>query len=126
MSDALYRELILDLYQHPSHRGEFPECTHAGVATNSSCGDSGILRLKIRNGLIEKVLWQGSGCAISCASMEVVADFLEGKQFSEIHHVNKADVLHRLGLEEISPGREKCLFLSLRALSNLKEISHSK
>ena len=122
MSDDLYRELILDLYQHPAHHGELPLATHVGEASNASCGDAGTVWLKVEKNHVAEAKWSGGGCAISTASMEVVVDSLVGKSLADISQMNRGFVLHQLGLTDISPGREKCLTLPLRAIQELKEI----
>lgn len=129
MSD-LYQEIILDHYNHPHNRGEFSDVHLVCSASkmNVGCGDQFQVQLKMdaENKVIEDVMWQGHGCAISTASMSVLSDEIKGKTPKEIQKITEQDLLDWLGLEEINPGREKCLVLGLRAvLTALEPLRHS-
>ncbi len=115
MSD-LYREIILHEAAHPQKKGSLAHFTHEQDETNASCGDKVTVQLTLENDRIAQIAWQGSGCAISQASMSLLAAFVEGKTLEEVEKISKNDVLDLLGLEEITPGREKCMLLGLRAL----------
>ena len=82
MSDAdlrdLYRELILDHSRKPRHFGRLPEATHTADGINPLCGDKLRLYLKVEDGTIESLSFEGTGCAISVASASLMADAIEG------------------------------------------------
>lgn len=115
MSD-LYREIILHEAAHPQKKGLLANPTHQQDETNASCGDKVTVQLILKNDRIDQIAWQGAGCAISQASMSLVAAFVEGKTTEEVEKISKNDLLDLLGLEEITPGREKCMLLGLRAV----------
>ena len=46
---------------------------------NPSCGDDITLQLKIKDGVIVEGLYDGSGCAISQASVDMMVDQIVGK-----------------------------------------------
>lgn len=81
---AIYQEIIMDHYKHPRHREKLDYIDNANVHENPACGDS--LKLDIlldKEGKIEKVLFDGTGCAISMASASMMTEFLEGKRPEE-------------------------------------------
>ena len=76
----LYREIVNEHNLYPAHRGEMekPDLILEGV--NPSCGDDIYLQLKLdENGVVTEGLFNGSGCAISQAS----ADMIIGKDKEE-------------------------------------------
>jgi nitrogen fixation NifU-like protein len=80
---ALYQELILKHYRHPTHRGELADADAGVVMNNPSCGDTIELRLRVREGRIEAVRFGGHGCAISQASASMMAQQVEGRTVEE-------------------------------------------
>jgi len=115
MSD-LYREIILHEAAHPQKKGSLTNPTHEQDETNASCGDKVTVQLTLKDDRITQIAWQGAGCAISQASMSLISAFVEGKTKNEVEKLAKIDVLELLGLEEITPGREKCMMLGLKAV----------
>lgn len=122
----LYAENILDHYRHP--RGKFPNpetkirngITH--TEHNPSCGDSLTVGITTENGVITDVAWDGEGCAISQASMSMLAEELTGKRTEEIHGMSKAQMMEMLGVA-IGPRRVKCALLGLHTLKNTLRIA---
>ena len=119
MSD-LYQEIILETIKNPSNQGtlEDVEPIHE---RNASCGDEVTVFLKVgAYGKIEDVKWQGEGCAISMASMSLLSDKIidEGLSIADVEQLSQEDLVEMLGLEQISPGRIKCLHLGKKAVSH--------
>lgn len=83
LSDDLYKEIILEHSQNPSHRAPVPEANFHEMGVNRSCGDEVELDLLINNGRIEKVAVKGHGCSISTASSSMMADAIEGMAVSD-------------------------------------------
>ena len=75
----LYREIVNEHNLHPVNKGkiENPDLVLRGV--NPSCGDDITLSLKITDGVITDAGYEGSGCAISQASVDMMADQIIGK-----------------------------------------------
>ncbi len=85
MSDLreLYQEVILDHNRRPRNFGELePPCSEAD-GHNPLCGDQIRVYVRIVDGKIEKVMFQGSGCAISKASASMMTDALTGKSVQD-------------------------------------------
>ena len=81
--DALYQEIILDHYRNPHHKG-LREPFEAEVHhVNPTCGDEVTVRVRISDGVVEDVSYDGSGCSISQASESVMTDLVIGRPVDE-------------------------------------------
>ena len=82
--DKLYREIIMDHYKNPHHKGlrNGEEYKNTRLK-NSSCGDEVTIQLKIKDHKIEEVNFDGSGCSISMSSASILTDVLTGKTVAE-------------------------------------------
>jgi nitrogen fixation NifU-like protein len=77
--DDLYRELILDHYRHPHHRGGLAHPTYKAEGYNPLCGDEIEVQLELDNGVITDVAFGGRGCSISQASASMMTDAVKGR-----------------------------------------------
>lgn len=111
----IYTETILDHYQHPHHAGELSNPTVKTDGDNPLCGDKIKLELIIKNGVVEDVGFIGTGCAISQASMSLLADEIKGKKISALKKL-KPEKIYGLLHVPISAGRVKCALLGLATL----------
>jgi nitrogen fixation NifU-like protein len=81
--DSMYRDIIIDHYKHPQHRG-LPANYDAEVHhVNPTCGDEVTLRVRIADGSIADLGWVGEGCSISQASTSVMSDLVVGRPVGE-------------------------------------------
>lgn len=119
----VYAENILDHYRHPrsKHRIASPSIEHEEV--NIACGDALTISLKVNGGKVEEAGWDGTGCAISQASMSLLMEELAGKTEEEIVALQKKDVYALLGVP-IGPRRFKCALLALHTLKNALRTLH--
>ncbi len=78
MLDDLYREIILDHYRTPRHKGrvENPDISARGY--NPLCGDDIELTLRLKDGHIDAVAFDGHGCSISQASASMLTEAVSG------------------------------------------------
>lgn len=109
---SLYKENILDHFKNPRNYGKLSDFSHSAQLNNSSCGDELSLNLKIEDGIIKEIGFEGRGCAISLASMSILSEMLKGKALNEVKGISKEELLREVGMEETSP-RIKCVLLSL-------------
>ncbi|MCR5178857.1 MAG: SUF system NifU family Fe-S cluster assembly protein [Lachnospiraceae bacterium] len=79
----LYREIVNEHNLHPSHKGTMQDPTLVLRGVNPSCGDDINLQLKIENDVITDAMFEGSGCAISQASVDMMIDDILGKSRDE-------------------------------------------
>jgi nitrogen fixation protein NifU and related proteins len=83
LSEDLYKEVILQHAQHPSHRGPITGANVKEAGVNRTCGDELELELIVRDGKIEKIGLTGKGCSIHTASGSMMAEAVEGKTIGE-------------------------------------------
>ncbi len=113
--DDLYRELILDHYQHPHNHGEIPDADITYEDSNPLCGDRIRIDIKTKNDVVTDVKFNGKGCAVSQASASMLTDALIGKSLDEIKKMDKQFVLDMLGIP-LGPTRIKCALLPLKVI----------
>jgi nitrogen fixation protein NifU and related proteins len=113
--EDMYRELILDHAKHGRNWGllENPDFDHE--EDNPLCGDHLHLTLKIEDGIIREVGWEGDGCAISQASASMLGETLIGMSMDEARKLDKQIVLDMIGIP-LTINRVKCATLSLKTL----------
>lgn len=82
--DELYQEILLDHARNPRGRAEIPPENAMAEMENPVCGDRVRVRVRIENGAVSDVAFDGKGCAISTASGSLLAEFAEGRSVAEI------------------------------------------
>lgn len=77
----LYQQVILERYKKPRHRGKTDPVDRYQKGHNPSCGDTIELTLQLSpdGDRIEDVKFEGEGCAIAMASVDLMAEALRGK-----------------------------------------------
>lgn len=113
--EQLYREAILDHYKHPRHKGHLADPDIHYHDTNPFCGDEVTIELKVVDGVVSEVAFDGRGCAISQASASMMMEEILGQKVEDLKAWGKEDILEMLGIE-IGPVRMKCALLPLKAL----------
>jgi len=111
----IYRENILEHYQHPRNHGtlESPDVSYEDA--NPLCGDRLRIDVNIADGRLTAVRFSGHGCAISQASASMLCEHVEGRTLDEVKRLTKDDVLGMVGIE-LGPVRLKCALLALKTL----------
>ena len=130
----LYQEVILDHNKKPRNFGVLPGATAIAHGVNPLCGDHFDIFVKSNNGVLEKVQFEGDGCAISKASASMMTVAVQGKSDKEasvladhfFHLLTDVTVAaeHREGAGKLKffegvknfPIRVKCATLAWRAL----------
>lgn len=81
----LYQQVILERYKKPRNRGTVDPVHRHQRGHNPSCGDTIELTLTLDEASerIEAVKFEGEGCAISMASVDLMAEALTGKTIPE-------------------------------------------
>ncbi len=113
--DELYRDFILDHYRNPRNAGTLEAPDASCEDLNPLCGDRIRMDVKLHDGIIEDIRFQGRGCAISQASASLLTETVKGKTVAEVAALGKDDVLANLGIP-ISAARLKCALLGLSVL----------
>ena len=133
---AFYNEILIDHNMHPGHKHDLPDADVEKRGYNPSCGDDITMKLKLANGVVVDGAFQGSGCAISQASADMMLDLVIGK--SEKEALRLADIFLRMikgtaseeeideleeagVLQDVShmPARVKCAVLGWHTLEQM-------
>ena len=80
---SLYEQVILDHNRAPRNYGDMPDADLHAEGYNPLCGDQFTIYLKINDGTIEGLQFDGAGCAISKSSASVMTTLLKGKSVEE-------------------------------------------
>ena len=82
--EDLYQEIILDHFRNPHNAEPLDHLPAERVHENPSCGDSIKLQVFVNErGNIEKIVFDGRGCAISVASASIMTELLNGKNLRQ-------------------------------------------
>jgi nitrogen fixation NifU-like protein len=111
----LYQELIIDHSKRPRNFRTMDAATQHADGYNPLCGDKITLFVKMENGCVADVSFQGSGCAISTSSASLLTEAVKGKTKEEAEELFK--IFHRLVTEgpdkvQIGPGLGKLAVFS--------------
>ena len=80
----LYQEVIFDHNRSPRNFRVIENPSREVEGFNPLCGDRLTLYLDIDDGVITDASFQGSGCAISTASVSLMTEIIKGKTEQEI------------------------------------------
>lgn len=122
--EELYREVILDHYRNPRHKGSLPHAHVHAEGQNPSCGDEFSIDLVIVDGVISEVGTQGQGCSISQASGSMMADMIAGKTVSEVADIaSQFKVMMSIeeGENPVDPARPGSVLGDLEALQGVRK-----
>lgn len=129
----LYQEVIFDHNRNPRNFGELADATHHADGHNPLCGDQLTVYVQLKDGVVEKAMFVGHGCAISKASASLMTEAVKGKTVEEVESLfadmhamlteahpeardfGKLEVLS--GVREF-PARVKCATLAWHTLHN--------
>ena len=136
--DALYRQVIMDHYKKPRNRGILEDGSHTINMNNPTCGDRIQLTMKVEDGVVKDVRYEGEGCSISMSSAsmmtqaikgkkieealklaKIFSDMIQGKEYDE--DIDLGDIEALQGVSKF-PARIKCATLAWKAMEKgLKE-----
>jgi nitrogen fixation NifU-like protein len=79
----LYQQVILDHHKKPHNYRKPADANRHADGFNPLCGDKVSVFVRIEDGVIQDISFQGSGCAISTASASLMTDALKGRSAAE-------------------------------------------
>lgn len=135
---SLYREIVNEHNLHPGHKHDLQNATIVLNGVNPSCGDDINLQLLIKDGVIEDASFNGSGCAVSQASADMMCDLVIGQTQEEALRLadifmgmikgtatqeEKEELDEAASLENVAhmPARVKCATLGWRTMREVVE-----
>ena len=139
MDENIRRTIILENYQNPKNRGLIDDKSYEIINTNSkSCIDQIDLQIKIQNGKVIDVRFDGEACAICTSSTSIMINTLIGKNIEEAleiidnfeNMINEKEYDEEILGEAIAysdiskqPNRKKCATLTWQGM---KEVVKNK
>ena len=135
----VYTAALMEHNAHPDYKYEMDDFTHEHEGINPSCGDEMVLRLRLSEdgSTIEEAAFTGSGCAVSQASADIMAELITGETVEEAKRLSglfirmiqgeeldadeQEDLDEAYELESISrmPARVKCAELAWRTFDDM-------
>ncbi|MEV6621103.1 SUF system NifU family Fe-S cluster assembly protein [Amycolatopsis sp. NBC_01488] len=104
--ESMYQEIILDHYKNPHGRGLRDPFDAESFQVNPTCGDEVTLRVKLDDGKVADVSYDGQGCSISQASTSVLTDLVVGHTLEEAFTTMDAFVELMQGKGKIEPDED--------------------
>lgn len=143
MDDNLRREIILENYQNPDNKGLINDDSYLKVNTNSeSCIDNLDFMMKMENGIVKDIKFDGEACAISTSASSIMTRKLIGKSIDEVKEIltnyknmieekeYDEDVLGELNVYDHickQPNRKNCALLPMVSVEKmLGELENDK
>lgn len=88
MDENLRREIILDNYQDPMNRGLVDDDDYLKVNSNSeSCIDNLDFMMKVSDGVVKDIRFDGEACAISTSATSIMIRSLIGKNIEDVKKI---------------------------------------
>ena len=141
MDSNLKRQIILEHYQNPKNKGIINDDTYLKInMNNESCIDEVNLMVKVENGTVKDIKFDGEACAMCVSSSSIMTEVLIGKTISEVKEIlqnflnmiDEKDYNPEILEEAIvyndtykQPNRKKCVLLSWWGIEKiLKELEN--
>ena len=115
MDEQLARENVLDHNKAPRNYGRLDEADATADGYNPLCGDEQTIDLRLRDGRVEEIRFEGRGCSISRAATSMLSEVVVGRPVEEVAAMSSDDVVELIGFSP-SPVRLKCAVLGLNVL----------
>jgi nitrogen fixation NifU-like protein len=113
----LYRDVILDHNRRPRNFGGLDPADATVEGFNPMCGDRLTVRLRLDDGKISDIRFEGQGCAISTASASLMTEAVKGHSRADALHL--FDRVHQLLTDDAAPPADE--LGKLAALSGVRE-----
>lgn len=82
---SLYEEVILEHNRHPRHYMEIPSGSNRHAhGFNPLCNDEVTVHLKVEQGVIEAIGFEGAGCAVAMASASMMTEAVQGRPLADV------------------------------------------
>ena len=95
----LYEEMILDHNRNPRNFQKVPEgANRRAYGFNPICNDEFTVHLKVEDGVVKDIGFEGVGCAISTASASLMTESIKGKTEAEVRALFEG--VHNLLMDE--------------------------
>jgi nitrogen fixation protein NifU and related proteins len=79
----LYQEVILDHSKRPRNVGALDDASGTAEGINPLCGDQAKVYVRVEDGVVKEVRFEGRGCSISTASASMMTEAVRGRTTQE-------------------------------------------
>ena len=110
----MYREKVMEHFEHPRNVGEIPDASGTGTVGNAKCGDIMKMDIKVENDVITDVKFKTFGCGAAIATSSRATEMVKGKTIEEALKVTNKMVADSLG--GLPPVKMHCSVLAEEAL----------
>jgi nitrogen fixation NifU-like protein len=86
----LYQEILLEHNSQPKNFRRLKDATATADGFNPLCGDKITLYIKVEDGAVADVGFQGTGCAISRASASMLTQSIKGQTVARAQEIFQA------------------------------------
>lgn len=137
IDQELRREMIVENYEHPFHKGLKKEEGYVKANTNNeSCIDNIDIELKLEDGKVVDANFDGEACAISTSATSFFLQKIVGKSIEEVKNILEnyqkmineedydKDLLEELTIYDsvaLQPNRKKCALLPKVTIEKILE-----
>ena len=135
MDSNLRREIILDNYQEPMNRGLIEDDSYIKTRTSSeSCIDDLSFMMKIEDGVVKDIRFDGEACDISTSATSIMIRSLIGKSVEDARKIltNYSNMINEKEYDEEllgelvvydeickQPNRKNCALLPENAIDKM-------
>lgn len=135
MNEDIKKMIILENYQNPKNRGLIDDDSYKVINTNSeSCIDQIDLQVKLEDGVIKDIRFDGEACAICTSSTSIMINTLINKNIKEAENIisnfenmidekeyNEEIIKEAVVYSDIAkqPNRKKCALLTWQGMKKL-------
>jgi nitrogen fixation NifU-like protein len=116
----IYQELLLDHNKNPRNFYRMEDADMSLLGHNPLCGDRYTIYLKMRDGIVSEVSFEGEGCAISKASASLMTEVVKGKTKEEA--LALFEQFHQLVTGELNLDETLITLGKLAAFSGIREL----
>ena len=137
MDTNMKREIILDNYENSFNKGLTNNNDYTKInANNTSCIDNFDIEIKVEEGIIKDIHYDGEGCAISTSSTSILLKNIIGKNIKDaLKYIDEFEKMidekeydknilnEAIAFSDIykQPSRKKCALLSYNTLKEYLE-----
>ncbi len=105
-------EYILDHFQNPRNHGAMPDADVHLEGGQPGCSDVVTIYLKVRDGKVQDISFEGQGCTISQAAASILTEHVQGMPVEQVQGMDYQFLVDELG-EEVVKTRPRCATLGL-------------
>ena len=110
----MYTKEVIKHFLKPQNAGKMEDADAEGTIGDPNCGDSLIIYIKVREGIISDISFMVFGCPASIATSSMITVLAKGKTLEEALLITDDDVVNALG--GLTEEKQHCSNLGVDAL----------